>query len=60
MKEFYEGMHSTVIANRDEIDPFIVDNGVRQCCSLTPMLFTMFRSAVLKVSEADETNRVSL
>ncbi|KAG6925867.1 hypothetical protein G0U57_013140, partial [Chelydra serpentina] len=44
---FHEGMQGQVLLNGDLTDSFLISNGVKQGCVLTPVLFNLFFTKVL-------------
>ena len=52
IRQFHDGMQACVRLNDGECsDKFDVGQGLRQGCVLTPLLFNMFFTAVLRVAE---------
>ena len=55
VKQFHDGMNARVQDNGEYSLPFLVTNGVNQCCVLAPTLFSMMFSAMLTDAFRDGT-----
>ena len=47
VQQFYDVMQARVRNDGEFSEPFEVTNGVKQCCVMTPTLFSMMFSAIL-------------
>ena len=53
VRQFHDGMLAQVKNDGEFSDPFLVTNGVKQGCVLTPTLFSMMFSALLTAAFQD-------
>ena len=48
IKKIYESSRTAVLLEGEKLDPFNVEQGVAQSCSLSPILFSSFINDLLK------------
>ncbi|XP_065197534.1 uncharacterized protein LOC135829055 [Sycon ciliatum] len=56
IRSFHEGMSASIRLGADLLDPFPVGNGLRQGCTMAPILFNLFMVAVVEKGHATIAN----
>eukprot|EP00117_Sycon_ciliatum_P028828 scpid28718/ scgid23083/ Putative uncharacterized transposon-derived protein F52C9.6 len=56
IRSFHEGMSASIRLGADLLDPFPVGNGLRQGCTMAPILFNLFMGAVVEKWHATIAN----
>ena len=52
IRSFHHGMQATIRLDGNFLDPFEVENGLRQGCCMAPVLFNLYLSAVIECWQA--------